>query len=108
MFRSACWCVGGLIVGVVAAVPGGACGRLPVRASVPAGCGAVGVLVALSPSDLRMISPAEHDAAGNMGGGLAVCCWAWMPPGNNGDVTEYFMIRIDITRTKEYTVTVRS
>ena len=21
------------------------------------------------------------DAAGNVGGGLAVCCWAWMPPG---------------------------
>lgn len=32
MYRSGCWCVGGLIVGVVVATPGGVCGRLPVRA----------------------------------------------------------------------------
>ena len=57
----------GLIVGVVAAVPGGACGRLPVRAAALAGCGAVGVLMALSPSDFRMISPAEHRCSGQRG-----------------------------------------
>lgn len=35
--RSGCWCVGGLIVGVVVAAPGGACGRLPVRAAARGG-----------------------------------------------------------------------
>ena len=60
--RSACWCVGGLIVCVVAAAPGGAfvltssAGRCPVW---PCWHGAVVVLVVRSPSDLWMISPAE-------------------------------------------------
>lgn len=67
MYRPTCWCVGGLVVGVVATVPGGACGRLPVRAAALAGCGAVGVLMALSPSDFRMISPAEHRCSGQRG-----------------------------------------
>ena len=42
--RSACWCVGGLIVCVVAAAPGGVCGRLPVRARScwVRGCGRAG------------------------------------------------------------------
>ena len=48
MYRSGCWCVGGLIVGVVVVAPGGACGRLPVRAAVwhgscwARGCGRAG------------------------------------------------------------------
>lgn len=48
MYRSGCWCVGGLIVGVVVATPGGVCGRLPVRAAVwhgscwARGCGRAG------------------------------------------------------------------
>lgn len=44
MYRSGCWCVGGLIVGVVATVPGGACGWLPVRARScwVRGCGRAG------------------------------------------------------------------
>lgn len=59
MYRSGCWCVGGLIVGVVVAAPGGACGRLPVRAAVRCGsywawgCGrAGGALPAWSVDDL--------------------------------------------------------
>lgn len=44
MYRSDCWCVGGLIVCVVAATPGGICGRLPVRARScwARGCGRAG------------------------------------------------------------------
>uniref|UniRef100_UPI004026E205 hypothetical protein n=1 Tax=Faecalibacterium sp. TaxID=1971605 RepID=UPI004026E205 len=44
VYRSGCWCVGGLIVGVVVAAPGGACGRLPVRARScwVRGCGRAG------------------------------------------------------------------
>lgn len=44
MYRSGCWCVGGLIVGVVVATPGGVCGRLPVRARScwVRGCGRAG------------------------------------------------------------------
>ena len=45
MYRSGCWCVGGLIVGVVVATPGGVCGRLSVRARScwARGCGRAGV-----------------------------------------------------------------
>ena len=57
----------GLIVGVVAAVPGGACGWLPARAAALAGCGAVDVLVALPPSDFRMILSAEPRCGGQRG-----------------------------------------
>lgn len=44
MYRSGCWCVGGLIVGVVVAAPGGVCGRLPARARScwARGCGRTG------------------------------------------------------------------
>lgn len=44
MYRSGCWCVDVLIVGVVVAAPGGACGRLPVRARScwVRGCGRAG------------------------------------------------------------------
>ena len=66
--RSACWCVGGLIVCVVAAVSpalGFQCGPLP--GVVLAGCGAVAVLVALCLPDLWMISPAECECSGQRG-----------------------------------------
>lgn len=44
MYRSGCWYIGGLIVGVVVATPGGVCGRLPVRARScwAQGCGRAG------------------------------------------------------------------
>ena len=82
--------VGGLIVGVAAAAPGGGCvlassaGRCTVW---PCWHGDVVVLVVLSPPDLWMISPAECGCSGQRGGGLAVRYWVWMPPGNNGDMT---------------------
>lgn len=64
--RSACWCVGGLIVCVVAAVSpalGFQCGPLPGVAL--AGCGAV--LAVLLLHDLWMISPAECGCSGQRG-----------------------------------------
>lgn len=54
-------------------------GPLPGVALV--GHGAVVVLVVFSLPDLWMISPAERGCSGQRGGGLAACCWAWMPPG---------------------------
>lgn len=81
------------VVAAVSPAFGFQCGPLP--GVVLAGCGAVAVLVGFSLPDLWMISPAEHECSGQRGR-RSGC----VPPGNNGDVTEYFVLRVDIIRIK--------